>query len=513
MLICLLALAVAGDSPPPPRIVAIEVIRHDVFDLTDPETAAWPYRMANALHILTRERFIRSLLLFREGDRWDPSLAEESERILRGTGFLNPVSIRAKPVKGGVVVVVEARDQWTTELSLNYGRLGQRQKAGISLSEQNFLGWGKTVYLDARSDPERDAVTFGFTDPLFLATRWRLKLAHREASDGTADGFSLEYPFFSLGTLWAGGIRWRRESLVEHLWAQGKKQVSGNAMHRSLELWGGFRLAGDGERTRRVTLGLFREKSTFSHWTFGDGRSFPEPQDRQLGGLRLGFASVSSRWQVATGFRGWWRQEDLPLGPDFSCSLGIPLSGFSGDSRAWPFSLNFFQASLLGRLYRWLAANTQGRWQHGGARDNVTRLEAGFAFLGDQGFRGRAVLERGFHLDLDRQLTLGADSGLRGWDPDSFDGTSRAVVNLEWRQRLTGEVLHLAVLGLVLFADAGKTWGARVGADTRGWRGDVGVGLLAEVTRAAILRVVRLEVSFPDDGTGPTVLLTGVSLF
>jgi len=102
---------------------------------------------------------------------------------------------------------------------------------------------------------------------------------------------------------------------------------------------------------------------------------------------------------------------------------------------------------------------------------------------------------------------------LRGYDPDTFDGTSRAVVNLEWRKRLTGEVLHLAVLGVTVFADAGKTWGARVGPDTGGWRGDVGVGILGEITRAAILRVVRLEVAFPDRGNGPTVLLTGVSLF
>ncbi|BCW92603.1 MAG: hypothetical protein KatS3mg007_0497 [Thermoanaerobaculum sp.] len=163
--------------------------------------------------------------------------------------------------------------------------------------------------------------------------------------------------------------------------------------------------------------------------------------------------------------------------------------------------------------YRWLSLGSEGRLERGGVADAVTRLEAGVAQVGERGFRVRGAVELGHRLGLDRQLTLGANTGLRGWDPDTFDGASRAVVNAEWRRRLTGEVLHLAVLGLVVFADAGKTWGARVGPDTDGWRADAGVGLLAEVTRAAILRVVRLEVAYPDRGKGPVVLVTGVSLF
>jgi len=513
MFAVLLALALAQGPAPGAPIVAIHVVRQEVFDLADPKTSSWPYRTANALHVLTRERFIRSLLLFREGDPWDPALAAESERLLRATGFLNPVHITARAVEGGVEVVVETQDQWTTEVSLNYGRLGHRQKAGFSLSEQNFLGWGKTVFLDVRSDPERDSLTLGYTDPLFFGSHFRLELAHREASDGTADTFSLEYPFYALATPLAGGVGFRRESLVEYLWAGGKKAVAGDTLRRFLEAWMGVRLSGDGARTRRLSFGLFSERAAFAHWGFRDGRFYPEPEDRELAGPWVAFESLASQWQVVSGFRGWWRQEDIPLGPDYGLRLGISLPPFAGKRTVLPFSANFFRAAFQGRVYRWLALATQGRWEGGQARNALSRLELGMAWVGDQGVRARGVLELGKHLDLDRQLTLGANTGLRGYDPDTFDGTSRAVVNLEWRKRLTEEVLHLAVLGVTVFADAGKTWGARVGPDTGGWRGDVGLGLLAEITRAAILRVVRLELAFPDRGQGPTVLLTGVSLF
>ncbi len=146
--------------------------------------------------------------------------------------------------------------------------------------------------------------------------------------------------------------------------------------------------------------------------------------------------------------------------------------------------------------------------------DNVvTHLEAGGAITGSAGLRIRVAADLGAALDGERQLTLGADTGLRGYDPNTFDGTSRAVANMEWRRRITGELLHVAALGVTAFADAGKTWGARVGPSTEGWRSDVGAGLLLELTRASLVRILRFEVALPDRGGQPVYLITTDSLF
>jgi len=99
----------APEVPPGTPIVAIRIVRHDIFDTDDPETSSWPYRWANALHVLTREQFIRSMLLFRVGDKLDPALLEESARLLRFTEFLSPVNITTHPAPGGAEVVVATR--------------------------------------------------------------------------------------------------------------------------------------------------------------------------------------------------------------------------------------------------------------------------------------------------------------------------------------------------------------------------------------------------------------------
>ena len=68
--------------------------------------------------------------------------------------------------------------------------------------------------------------------------------------------------------------------------------------------------------------------------------------------------------------------------------------------------------------------------------------------------------------------------------------------------------------GLVqITRDAGKTWNPRIGDDTDGVRTDAGVGLLFDLSRLSLSNILRLEVAWPDDSTGPVVTLTGSALF
>jgi hypothetical protein len=514
IVLCASIATLAGESVPPGTpIVAITVIRSDVFDLSEPGTSSWPYRAANALHVVSRESFIRSLLLFREGDAVDPALLAESERILRATGFLSPVTITAQPAPGGAEVVVRTRDQWTTEAGLNFGIAGSQQKYGLALTEQNFAGYGKRVEAVFRSDEERDSLTAIYHDPLLLGTRWRLDVAYSDTSDGSAERVFLVRPFYALDTARAGGVEWERESLIEYLWAGGDKQIAGAAATRSLRLWGGVGLAASGRSRNRVTAGVFLDRAEFSEWGYLDGRAYPTPADRDLAGVEVSFEHQSDRWEVIQGFRAWSRQEDVPLGPNWRAALGVSLPALGGESDRLPFSTNVALGLRRGAQYSWLIAAASGRLDDGQAANVVLHAEVGTARTGAHGWRARIAADLGHALDGERQLALGADNGLRGWDPFTFDGTSRAVANLEYRRRLTGEVLHLGILGMTVFADAGRTWSPRVGADTGGVRVAAGAGLAVEITRAAILRIVRLEVGFGDDGSGPLLLLTGSSLF
>ena len=514
-----LVLIAAAATPNPAEvpagtpIVAIVVVRDDIFDTSDPPTSAWPYRWANALHVLTRERYIRSLLLIREGDPLDPARLAESERILRDTGFLSPVTITARPTPGGAVVTVRTHDEWTTLAGLSFGLAGNRHHVGGSLAEDNFLGWGKQLLVEYDSSTERTTTTLRYKDSLFLGSRWRLEVQHKKLSDGKDDELTFEYPFYALATPRAGGVAWQHTNLTEYLYVGKHHAVQGQALTDGFQLWGGLRMPWDSDTTDRLTLGVFKDKVGFSDWVTTSGQAYPTPVGHDMQGVLIGWDHQVDRWRVVSGFRAWQRQEDIPLGPNWTVMAGVSLPAMGGDRTRVKLNGALNLGFIVGRQYSWVNLGGSGRLERGALDNQVTHVDAGTSRTGDVGWRARVSADLGHNLDGDQQLALGADTGLRGWDPDYFDGTSRAVANLEWRHVLTGEVLHLGIIGGVVFVDAGKTWAPRVGPSTDGVRKDAGVGLLIESTRAALLRVIRLEVALPDRGGKAVFLISGTSLF
>jgi hypothetical protein len=440
-------------------------------------------------------------------------LLAESELLLRATGFLNPVTISAHPAPGGAEVVVETRDQWSIGVDASYGVSGGNAESGFGVEDDNFLGTGKSVQLEFESDAERSSTTVGYKDRAFRGGRWQIDLDSTISSDGSEHFGRVRYPFFSLTTPWAGGVEFRQKTLEDHLWSEAERAVTGEAERRDFEAWFGLRLRRAGIRTDRLLFGVFGEKAEFGEWTRSDGSPYPRPADRDLMGIEVGWEHQTFNWKLVQGFRSWQRQEDLPLGPNWRVTTGLSLPALGGDRTRVRYGAELDVGRWRERTYMWTRADLSGRVESGEVVNAVSRLELGGATIGKAGFRLRAAVDLGHELDGDRQLTLGADSGLRGYDPDSFDGTSRVLANVEWRRRLTREFLHVAVLGVTAFADGGKTWGARVGPSTEGWRGDVGAGLLLEITRASVVRILRFEIAVGDRGGDPVFQITTQSLF
>jgi hypothetical protein len=68
-------------------------------------------------------------------------------------------------------------------------------------------------------------------------------------------------------------------------------------------------------------------------------------------------------------------------------------------------------------------------------------------------------------------------------------------------------------LGFEVFVDAGATWDPRVGPDTDGVRMDAGVGLILGLQTIGLSNVARIEIGFPDDNSGSTLIITTSALF
>jgi len=494
-------------------IVAIHFERNDIFDTSQPKTSYWPYRWANALHIVSKEDFLRSMILFKEGDPYSASIAAESARVLRSLGFINPVEICARKVDGGVEVIVQTHDRWSLKVGANLGIVGSRSTYAFDFEEDSLLGWGKSASIGFESDEERDIWSYRYIDPNVFSSRWRLRLEHKNLSDGSRDEVRIDRPFYSLATPWSWGVEGLSEKLTEHLYSQSVSVVSGRRDTESARVWGGARLPGNGYLTRRLVGGWVHSETRYSDWESSSGAPYPTPEDRIIEGPTLAFEQIANRYQVVRGFRAWVSQEDVALGPNFRLSTTFSHPTFGGDRQR---VLLAGELHAAGRLDRWLIlgdAWLSGRVENGETRNLVVGARVGAAQLGRRGWQLRLYGETSHGLDLDRQLTLGADRGLRGWDPDYFDGTGRAVLNVQWRTLIKENVLGLFSVGVVFFGDAGATWAPRVGPDSDGIRLDAGAGLLFDLAHLGRSSLLRVDVAFPDDGSGPTVIISTSSIF
>src|SRR5580658_1957953 len=85
------------------RVGTITIRPHQIFDLDDPHENGVLYRLADRLHVRSRQSAIRAQLLFKSGDPYDERLLQETERNLRQLPYIREPHVRATAWHDGVV--------------------------------------------------------------------------------------------------------------------------------------------------------------------------------------------------------------------------------------------------------------------------------------------------------------------------------------------------------------------------------------------------------------------------
>jgi hypothetical protein len=504
----------AGPAIPPGSVIGeVRVVARDIFDPDDPGEDHSLFRLANHLHRTTRTGVIERQLLFRPGDVFSPELIEESARLLRTHDYLYDVDIRPVPRGDGTVdVEVVTRDVWTLSGGASFGRAGGRNSTSFSVQDSNFLGTGKEVSLARIGTLDRTSNLLRFTDPNLAGSRVRLLLSYADNSDGGRQRFELERPFFSLDSRWAAGLRGFRDERVESLYKAGKIALGFQHETDLVEVYGGLSPGLLDGATRRWQAGFTYSRDAFAGARMPPKQIFPVPRDRTLAYSWVRFESIQDRFVVERDLDRIQRSEDLNLGRQLSLLLGLSSPAFGGDGQRWiaqaavadgwrPTPRQLVLAQLGGSI-RWARRDAENLVAGGRVRWYVRDF-------GGQLFYAALGADLAHHLDGEDQITLGGDSGLRGYPVRYQAGDRRALLTLEQRFFSGRELFHLVHVGAAVFFDAGQAWFV----DSLSQRDftlrqerrllkDAGFGLRLGSSRSARGGVLHLDVAFPLDGGG-----------
>ncbi len=491
---------VSGDAV----IGKIIIHRKDVFDTSIPGENKPIFRLANRLHIETRESVIRKQLLIKPGDEYSQRLVEESERVLRRNAYLFDASIEPLPQEDGTVDLrVTTRDVWTLTPELSLSRSGGENTIQLGIEELNLAGSGSSLSIVHTDDVDRDSTEFAFANR-HLGSRWlSLNLRLADSSDGSTKFINFSRPFFSLDTRRAGGITLLDDDRVESIYDRGQRVAEYRRERQFLSVFGGLSSGLRGGWVRRWTAGITLDESNF-----GEPRtsSLPSivPADRKLVYPFIAYELLEDRFSKTRNLDSIEKTEDFYLGTRLTAQLGWANRAMGSDRGALVYGSTLdLGFGSPGDKMLLVSSRLSGRLEDGAAANVLLGVNTRYYKRQSEkrSFFVTVSAATSDNLDLDNPLELGGDNGLRGYPLRYQRGKSRALVTLEQRYYTDWYPLRLLRVGGAIFADLGRTWGANpVGTGSDGWLKDVGFGLRLVPTRGSPDKVYHIDLAFPLDG-------------
>jgi len=486
-------------------IGSVEIENGSIFNLENPEENSFFYRLANKAHATTRSQVIEQQLLFEAGDEFTSQRLAESERILRRNRYIQEAQIETTPNANGTVdVKVLTTDTWTLVPKLALSRSGGTTRTGVGVKEMNLLGSGIGLEAFYTSDVDRDSTILKVVDRNLGDSWYSLKTIIEKSSDGHTNFLDLGKPFYAMDSTNAHGISIFDNERVESIYDRGEIAAQYGQRSKKQELFLGWSKGLKDGWTRRYTAGLGYDDNRFTEVTNDQFPATLVPEDRTLVYPFFGIEILQDKYEEATNFDQVSRVEDRFLGTAFKARLGIANESLGSDRDAFLVDVGAqtsFSKSKKSTVF--LSSNFSTRWEAGGAANTTLALDAKYYRRQSEKrlLYARLSGTHGDNLDLDQQMYLGGDTGLRGYPLRFQSGNKRALFTLEQRFFTDWYPFRLFHVGAAVFFDAGRTWGeGPLGAGNDGMLKDIGAGLRLGNSRSGLGRMIHIDVAYPLDG-------------
>jgi hypothetical protein len=508
----LLGGAAANADPQPVRLEpsgalvgAITIENGSIFDLEKSDENSFFYRLANKAHATTRRQVIEQQLLFQSGDEFSSQALAESERILRGNRYLQEAQIQAVPnAMGTMDVKVSTSDTWTLIPKLALSHSGGTTSTAVGVKEMNLLGSGVGIEAFFTSDVDRDSKILKVVDRNIGDSWYSLKTIIEENSDGYTRFLDLGQSFYALDSTSAHGISILDNERIESLYDRGEIAAQYGQKTKKQELFLGWSKGLQNGWARRYIAGLGYDENRFSEAPDALIPSSYIPDDRKFVYPFLGIEFLQDKYEEATNYDQVARVEDRFLGAALSARVGFAGESFGSDRDALLIDARAqtsFSRSQKSTIF--LSSDFSTRLEGGRAANTLLALDA--KYYRKQSDK-RLLYARlsgavGDNLDLDQQMYLGGDTGLRGYPLRFQNGDKRALLTLEQRFFTDWYPFRLFHVGAAVFFDAGRTWGeGPFGGGSDGFLKDVGAGLRLGNSRSGLGRMIHIDVAYPLDG-------------
>jgi len=496
--IILLIIAIFSvDSYAEKYVRGITVLRKNVFDRELEKNNHFPFKLANNLHVITREHVIRREILFSSGDKFDQELLTESMRNIRTLEFIGDARVKTYDVAGDSIdIQITTEDLWTTVAGLSSEGGGGLYSITAYAEEKNIAGLGIGLEANATfASDDNDGFLIRAYDSRLLGTRNKINIIYSDFEFNSRRHLLLYRPFFSLDTRYTYSLNIYDDELIPRLFHQGDEfyRYKDDFTHIDISVGRAF------GRYNRI------EPYLFYHYTDHDYdlyTGYPDigvtPEDETFSGPGTGLRLQTIRYITATYLDEFGSTEDLTEHITFRTIILWSGPTFNASSDHTSVTV---EASLFYQPFDFLYAgyrNTYNSLYNGDLkRDRISNTMRGIVYLKPSEYQLlaiRAISQFNWHQKPNYQLTLGGDNGLRGYSDRYLNGTKLLLTNIEYRIFTPVKILTVG-LGVAAFFDAGNVWDDREKVRIRDLKTNAGIGIRFGLTKSSTARVIRVDLA------------------
>ncbi|MBM4375636.1 MAG: hypothetical protein FJ095_11170 [Deltaproteobacteria bacterium] len=482
-------------SPEGKRIEDIHIEVLEVIEARDPAP-----EFLNALHRTTRDSAVRRELLFREGQRFERSLIDETERNLRSLRQHSLVVIVPLRAKGAdaVRLLVLVKDVWSLRLNSSFRLTGQGlEQLLLQPSEENLFGMRRTLSSTVTYDPATVSIGATYVEPRLMDSRIQfgvtagVTINHETGqAEGTSGAFEYGVPIYSTRQRWAWGtsLSWR-DAITRRFRGVALNVFNGDSAtdptndcpnpgrcipirYESDVINGtvGVTRSFWGQHIQLVQLGATGDRRAFhvddlERYDADVAARFVAerlPRSVTRNGFFARYQIYENRWAKLQEVETLGLQENYRLGLEAHARV-YPLLGVLGSTTSligYAGSASYTHELGDGLVRVYGAGGVEMTPDHATVV-NAT-VQGGMRLVTPRFKLGRLISDGTFTLRPENQLnalsSLGGDGRLRGYLSGSLLGRNLVAANLEFRSRALQ--LSTIMLGGALFYDIGDAFDA-----------------------------------------------------
>jgi len=398
--------------------------------------------IANDIHIITDDKVISNHLLFKTGDRIDPWLLSDNERIIRKLSFIVDARLyinQPDPLSDSVDILVLVKDAFSYGMG---GEIKDINAGKIELFNNSIQGFGHEFHSVFHWDIEQDpwlGYEFIYKINNISGSFINPKVQYLQVFDTESFKLELDRIFFSPNTRYAGAFSFERTETVDQIEISDTLTEETPVKYNRYDSWIGrsFYLSSREKllknRTNLILSGRFYSDYYFTRPVVTDSILY-DYHNKNI--LLFSVALSQQSFFKSNLIYSFGRTEDIPQGMLINFTAGPELSDFN---TRWYAGLDISRGGYLGN-----AGYMFGNIGYGGYLEDIDFVEQGVFHARMDYFTNLFIVNRfkfrhfinldyvrGIRRLEDELININDRHGIRGYNDDMQEGTHKLTLRYE----------------------------------------------------------------------------------